>query len=191
VDIIVNALIEWQYLEGSKSDLRIDRILRVNKAAGYVITIQVNDNHIRMVKRLYSEVANAITNGNARVLDNEIFTTLLRAEKDIKPAYRERRDKLRAFLAPLLDHEGDEYLLNPQLRGAKIKELTQRQGEFTLTKKVIYKYFRLYLQARCSSNALLPSFEKCGARGKRRVAERQGSPKPGRLSALGKERGMQ
>jgi hypothetical protein len=189
VDIIVNALVEWQDLEGGQSELRIDRILRINKAAGYVITIQTNDNHIRIIKRSYLEVADAITNGHARVLDNEIFTTVLRAEKDIKPAYRERRDNLRAFLAPLLDHEGDEYLLNPQLRGAKIKELTLSQGEFTLTKKMIYKHFRFYLQAGCSSNALLPSLEKCGARGKRRVAERQGSPKPGRLSALGREKG--
>jgi putative transposase len=189
VDVIVNALVEWQDLEKGKSQLRIDRILRVNKAANYVISIQVNNNHIRIIKRLYSEVAYAITTGNARVLDNEIFSDLLRAEKDIKPAHRERRDKLHAFLATLLDHEGDEYLLNPQLRGAKINELTLTPGELTLTKMTIYKHFRLYLQAGCSSHALLPSFDKCGARGKRRVAERQDSPKPGRLSALGKERG--
>jgi putative transposase len=189
MDVIVNALVEWQELEGGKSDLRIDRILRVNKAADYIITIQVNDNRIRIVKRLYSEIAYAITTGNACVLDNEIFPDLLRAEKDIKPAHRERRDKLYAFLTPLLDHEGDEYLLHPQLRGAKINELTLSQGELTLTKMTIYKYFRLYLQAGCSSHALLPSFEKCGARGKRRVAKRQDSPKPGRLSALGKEKG--
>jgi len=189
MDVIVNALVEWQDLEKGKSELRIDRVLRVNKAADYVITIQVNDNHIRIIKRLYSEVAYAITTGNARVLDNEIFSDLLRAEKDIKPAHRARRDKLHAFLAPLLDHGGDEYLLYPQLRGAKINELTLTPGELTLTKMTIYKHFRLYLQAGCSLQALLPSFVKCGARGKRRVADQPDMPKPGRLSALGKLRG--
>lgn len=189
MDIIVNSLIEWQDPEEGNSELRIDRLLRVNKAKDYVIAIQVNSNHLRIVKRSYSETAYAITTCNARVLDVEIFPDLLRAEKDIKPAHRDRRDKLHTFLAPLFNQEGDEYLLNPQLRGSKINELTRSQGELKLTKKTIYKYIRLYFQAGCSSNALLPSFEKCGARGKRRVAERQDSPKPGRLSALGKEKG--
>jgi hypothetical protein len=189
MDVIVNALVEWQDIEDGKSELRIDRILRVDKAENIVITIQVNDNHIRILKHSYSEITYAITTGHARLLDNEIFPELLRAEKDIKPAHRERRDNLHAFLAPLLDHGGDEYLLDSQLRGAKINELAQTRGELTLTKMTIYKYFRLYLQAGCSSHALLPAFDKCGARGKRRVAERQNSPKPGRLSALGKEKG--
>lgn len=189
MDIIVSALIEWQELEEGTSDLRIDRILRVNKAADYVITIQVNDNAIRIIKRSYSEVAYAITTGNARVLDNEIFPGLLRAEKDIKPSHRERRDKLHSLLAPLIDHDGDEYLLDSRRRGAKINEVARAQHDVTLVKKNIYKQFRRYLQAGCNPNAFLPHFNNCGGRGKRRIAERQNLPKLGRPSALGKVAG--
>lgn len=189
MDLITYALIEWQELEPGDSELRIDRILRVNKPADYLITIRVNDNHIRIVKRLYSEVAYAIKTGSARLLDYEIFPELLRAENDIKPAHRKRRDELYDFLKPLIDHEGDEYLLDSQQRGAKIRELARSKGELKLTRMTIYKHTRLYYQAGCNRNALAPTFGKCGARGKRRVAERKDAPKPGRLSALGRERG--
>lgn len=114
---------------------------------------------------------------------------MIRAETDIKPAHRARRDRLHAFLAPLFDHDGDEYMLDSRLRGAKINELARTRGEVALTKMTIYRYYRYYLQAGFSPNALLSKHRRCGAPGKRRVAERQDMPKPGRLSALGKKAG--
>jgi putative transposase len=189
VEVIVGSILEWQELEEGKSELRLDRVLRVNKAEDYVITIQINDGNAWGLRRRCSEVIHAISTGNARVLETEVFPELLRSENDIMPAQRERRDKLHTFLAPLLDHDGDVYLLDPRKRGAKINELSQTLGDFTLTKMTVYKHFRRYLQSGCSPNALLSLHDKCGARGKRRVAARQDMPKPGRRSALGKVAG--
>jgi Mu transposase-like protein len=186
MEVIVGSVIQWQELEAGQSELRIDRVLRVNKAEDYIITIQINYKKAWGIRRSYLEVAHAISAGNARVLETEIFPNLLRAEKDIKPARRTRRDELRAFLAPLIDHDGDEYMLDSRRRGAMIEGLARAQGETTLTKRMIYIYYRRYLQAGRHPNALLSSYDKCGARGKRRVAERQDMPKVGRRSALGK-----
>lgn len=189
MEIIQKALIEWQDIEEGRSELRIDRVLRVNKATDYVLTIEIDNRKAWPVRRSYSEVAYAISIGKASILENEIFPELLRAETDIKPARRARRDELRAFLSPLIDHDGDEYMVDSGQRGAKINELAQAQGEVTLTKMTIYGYYRYYLQTGCSPNAFLSKHHKCGAPGKRRVAERQDMPKPGQLSALGKVAG--
>lgn len=186
MEVIVGSILEWQELEEGKSELRLDRVLRVNKGEDYIVTIQINDNKAWGLRRRYSEVTYALSTGNLRVLGAEIFTELLRAEKNIKPAHRERRDDLHAFLGPLLDHDGDEYILESRKRGAKINELAQAQGKVTLSKEMIYIHYRRYLRAGCHPNALLSEHYKCGARGKRRVAERQDMPKPGRRSALGK-----
>lgn len=189
MELIVGSILQWQELEDGKSELRLERVLRVNKAEDYILTIQINDDRCWGLRQQYSEVACAFSAGSVRVLETEIFPELLRAEKDIKPAHRARRDELLTFLAPLFDHDGDEYILKPSRRGAKINELTRAQGEVTLTKRMIYIYYRRYLCAGCHPNAVLSKHHRCGARGKRRVAERQDMSKPGRRSALGKVAG--
>lgn len=186
MELLEKSLIEWQELEEGKTELRIDRVLRVNKAADYILTIEINNKKAWPVRRTYSEVSYAVATDNARVLENEIFPELIRAETDIKPARRAHRDSLLAFLAPLFDHGADVYMLDSRKRGAKIRELARTQGEITPSKEMIYIYYRRYLQSGCSPNALVSKHDKCGAPGKRRVAERQDMPKPGRLSALGK-----
>jgi hypothetical protein len=189
VEIIEGSLIEWQDLEEGKSALRIDRVLRVNKAADYILTIEVNSDRAWAIKRSFSEIVHAVTIDSACLLESDIFPELFRAEKDIKQAHRDRRDSLHSLLAPLINHDGEEYLLDARRRGAKINEIARTQGELTLAKKNIYKHFRRYLQAGCNPNAFLPSFDKCGGSGKRRVAERPDLPKLGRPSALGKVAG--
>lgn len=187
--MLLGSILEWQELEVGQSEPRLDRVLRINKAEDYILTIQINGKKAWGIRRRYSEVEFAVSSGNVRVLDTEIFPELLRAEEDIKPSHRSRRDKIHSFLAPLLDHDGDEYLLDPRKRGAKVNELAQKKGEITLTKRIIYIHFRRYLCGGCRPNALLSRHHKCGAPGKRRLAKRQDMPKPGRRSALGKVAG--
>jgi hypothetical protein len=189
VELIKGSLIEWQDLEPSASQLRIDRVLKINKPQDYVIVIQVNDDKVWPVKRPYSEVQSAITGNNARVLDSEVLPHLIRAETNIKPSHRKRRDALHSLLAPLLDDDGEAHMLDSRERARKIKELSLLRGDFTATEATIYKQYRRYLQAGCSPNAFLPCFDKCGGPGKRRVAQRQDMPKPGRRSALGNAAG--
>src|SRR5205085_8282075 len=106
-----------------------------------------------------------------------------------KPSHRERRDKIHEYLKPLLGDDIEIYMVDSRRRGAKISELADGQGEFKLTKVSIYKHFRLYLESGCNPNAFTSLHHKCGAPGRRRVAERQDMPKPGRRSALGKVAG--
>jgi hypothetical protein len=190
MEIIVGAVIEWQDFEEGKTELRLERILRVRKAANQVVTIAIDEENKEWpIKRSYAEIVDAIAVERARVLENEIFPDLSRADTDIKPAHRSRRDNLRALLAPLLDDENDDYLLDSQARGRIISELAAIKGEISATKATIYKQYRRYLQSGFNPNSFLPDFKRCGGPGKRRVAGRRDMPKPGRLSALGKVAG--
>ncbi len=216
MEIIKGSVLQWQEFEVGKSELRLDRVLRVNKPEDYILTIEITTNeegqkgkkvkteknesndegetvgHNKrawVVWRKYSEVIYAIATNRIRVLENEIFPHLLRAEKDIKPSHRERRDKIHTFLEPLLGDDSEIYMLDSRQRGAKISELAQAQVGFKLTRMMIYKHYRAYLESGCNPNAFTPLHHKCGGPGKRRVAERQDMPKLGRPSALGKVAG--
>lgn len=70
MELLEKTLLEWQELKEGQTELRIDRVLRINKAADYVLTIQVNDKKAWPVRRPYSEIAYAVASGNARVLEN-------------------------------------------------------------------------------------------------------------------------
>jgi putative transposase len=208
-EIIKGSVFQWQELEAGRSELRLYRVLGFNKPEDYVLTIEITvedeaekgkarknegDDEGRkagankrewVVRRKYSEVAYAIATGGIRVLE-EIHPRLIRAEKDIKPSHRQRRDKIHNFLKPLLGEDSESYMLDSRKRGTKINELSQSCGGFKLTKMMIYKHYRAYLESGFNPNVFLPLHDKCGAPGKRRVAERPDMPKPGRLSALGK-----
>ncbi len=188
MNILVNALVEWQEPEDGKSAPRIERVLSVDKADDRVLTIDVLDDKAWVIRRSHDALVRAITASDLRVLESEIFPELLRAENDIKQKHREIRDALHVALAPLIDHEGEEYLVNSRKRGAKIAKLA-RDGEIGMSKPTIYKHFRRYLQAGRRKNAFLPSFARCGAPGERRIAKRQDAPKPGQRSALGRATG--
>ncbi|HEV2800970.1 MAG TPA: hypothetical protein VGW12_10760 [Pyrinomonadaceae bacterium] len=213
LEIIKGSIIQWQDPETAGPELRIDRVLVVNKHEDYVLTIKITvegeaekdkaekkegDNEGQkpsgakrewLVRRKYSEVAYAIATGGIRVVENEIYLHLIRAEEDIKPAHREHRDKIHTFLKPLLDEDSEIYMLNPVRRGAKINELAQNGDGFNLSKRAIYKHYRAYLESGCNPNAFLPLHDNCGGRGKRRVANRSDMQKLGRRSALGKVAG--
>jgi putative transposase len=208
-EIIKGSVLQWQDLEAGKSELRLDRVLAFSKPEDYVLTIEITiedeaekgkagknegDNGSQkasgnkrewVVRRKYSEVAYAIATGGIRVLE-EINPRLIRAERDIKPSHRERRDKIHTFLKPLLGDDGEVYMLDSLRRGAKVKELEQARCEFKLAKTMIYKYYRAYLESGFNPNAFLPLHDNCGGRGKRRVAERPDMQKLGRPSALGR-----
>lgn len=207
MEIIRNSILQWQELEAGRSTLRLERVLRVNKPEDYIITIEITvgdedetskavkkddeskPRHIKRqwgVRRRYSEVSYGVATNSICVLENELFPRLLLAENNIKPAQRKRRDELHAYLAPLLDHDGEEYLLNSQKRGAKVRELAQTNGEIKRSEKAIYEAYRSYLEGGCHINALLTDHHKCGGKGKRRLGEHKNLPKLGRRSALGK-----
>lgn len=209
MEIIKGSVLQWQEFEAGRSELRLDRVLEFNKPEDYVFTIEITvedeaekgkagknegvdegrkiggNKREWVVRRKYSEVAYAIATGGIRVLE-EINPRLIRAEKDIKPSHRERRDKIHTFLKPLLGEDGQIYMLDSRRRGAKVNEIAQARGGFNLTKMMIYKHYRAYLESGCNPNAFLPLHDNCGRRGKRRVAERTDMPKPGRLSARGR-----
>jgi putative transposase len=168
LSIELDMLIEWQAaVDGAPASEppRVERVIWLDAERRTVITIDIFAHGAMPTLRLYDDLTRAITSDAARILTTDPYAELRRRDQDINPSQRQRRDETWRFLGPLIAEHNTELLLRPDRRGLLIRECAARDG---LSKAVIYKYLRRYWQAGRTPNALLPAFDKCGGRGKRR-----------------------
>jgi hypothetical protein len=184
--LLLNMLIEWPLLTCSQVKPHIERILWLDSSLSNVIVIRLFDKRALPIKRSYREIVDAIAANEARTLQTEPYLGLLRPEKEFKESHRRRRDSAWELIEELVVNVNPQFMLNPAVRGPIITSLSVSSGR---TKRVIYNYLRRYWQAGGIRNALLPDFNKCGGRGKRRLSEDSNAPKLGRKSSLAKDRG--
>jgi len=102
--------------------------------------------------------------------DNYKYLALIRKPSEDEQV--ELRDKRYQKIESLLTHP--QFYL-PRVRGQIIKEITEKYG---LRFDKVMKYARQFWQRGCIKNALLPNFQNCGLKGKRKVYTK----KPGRES---------
>lgn len=192
MNLIVNMLINWEEPQTNIADgpsyLRVERILWIDSFMTEIIVINVFSLKANPVRRLYQEVAQAIVLEEARVVESDPYQNLLIPENKIIEKYKRYRDEVWQLLAPIIEHEPPELLLNPWKRSEMIKDLSNQSGRSTVT---IRKHLRRWWQTGRVKNAFLPHFEKCGARGKSRKTTNQANSKLGRPSALSKAIGQQ
>jgi putative transposase len=168
LSIELDMLIEWQAaVDGAPASEppRVERVIWLDAERRTVITIDIFAHGAMPTLRLYDDLTRAITSDAARILTTDPYAELRRRDQDINPSQRQRRDETWRVLGPLIAEHNTELLLRPDRRGLLIRECAARDG---LSKAVIYKYLRRYWQAGRTPNALLPAFDKCGGRGKRR-----------------------
>jgi putative transposase len=166
--IELDMLIEWQAsIDGvpAPESHRVERILWLDAERQTVITIDIFAHGAMPILCLYDDLTRALTSGEARILSTDPYAELRRRDQDITTSQRQRRDETWRVLGPLIAEHNTELLLRPDRRGLLIRECAAQAG---LSKAVIYKYLRRYWQAGRTRNALLPAFDKCGGRGKRR-----------------------
>ena len=182
----VNMLIAWSPLEEANVEIRVDRILWCDPAQIHLVTIDAFAKDALPLLRPYEDVARALERGDLRVPETDPFAVLRRAEADIAEKHRQRRDAAWELIRELVEPGDVDFLINPTVRGRRIAVVMAANRR---TKRTIYKYLRRFWQAGQIKNALLPAFEKCGGRGKRRLVEagcEHDAPKLGRRSALAK-----
>ena len=185
--LFVNMLIAWSPpLDGASSEIRVDRILWRDPAQIHLVTIDVFDPRALPHLRSQEEIAHGLTSGDLRVPETDPFAVLRRAEEDIDEKHRQRRDAAWALIEELVVPDDLNFLINPTIRGRRVAAAIAVNRR---TKRTIYKYLRRFWQGGKIKNALLPAFEKCGGKGKRRLVEagrEYDAPKLGRRSALAK-----
>jgi putative transposase len=188
MNLLINTLVEWYSADCNNDQPHIERVLCIDTFATEVIVIKLFDKRALPVRRSYDEINQAIAANEIRVLQSDPYASLSRPECDICESHRRRRDKAWELIERLVANTDKDFLLNSAKRGPLITALSRSSGR---AKKLIYNYLRRYWQAGGMKNALLPAFNNCGGKGKRRIAQHPNAPKLGRKSALTKATGNQ
>ncbi|MGH9841727.1 MAG: hypothetical protein ACREEM_23485 [Blastocatellia bacterium] len=176
----MNQIIEWVGAEDTSSASILERVLWIDAAASQVVTIELTDRRVLPRLRRYDEIVSALDTGAARVAAVDPSARRLRPEQEIPEPHRRRRDEAWELIAPLVADGDPEVMLSGERRGKLVAEIAARSGR---NKSSIYGLLERYWKGGGSKNALLPNFDRCGGRGKRRLADspragpKRGSPK--------------
>jgi hypothetical protein len=178
--LCVNQVIEWFGEEDAPSTSSLERILWVDATASQVVTIELTGRRVLPQLRRYNEITLALEIGAARLAAVDPLAGRLRPEQEIPEQHRSRRDEAWDLIAPLVADGSPEVMLSGKRRGKLVAEIAERSGR---SKSQIYSFLERYWKGGGSKNALLPNFDRCGGRGKRRLADspragpKRGSPK--------------
>ncbi|MCI0524553.1 MAG: hypothetical protein L0Y75_04745, partial [Acidobacteria bacterium] len=176
----MNQIIEWLDLENVSSVSIVERILWIDAAASQIVTIELTERRVLPRLRPHDEIVSALDTGAARVATVDPSVGRMRPEQEIPEPHRRRRDEAWELIAPLVADGDPEVMLSRERRGKLIAEIAARSGR---NKSSIYGLLDRYWKGGGSKNALLPNFDRCGGRGKRRLADspragpKRGSPK--------------
>lgn len=179
-----------------------ERLLRVSRPDGDVITIDIFRPRALPVRRKHVDLEAAIAAGDTRVLEADPYASLRRPEHEIGERHRELRDRAYGAISRLVERD-DEHLFDPRSRGPLVKALAKSVG---VPESTIYDLLRRFWQRGMMKNALLPLFSQRGWRDrdphrkrknkKKRAAKCvmppnvQGHVKVGRPSKLSKATGQ-
>jgi len=174
--LFVNMLIEWQ----NESESRIERLLWIDPSGTDVAIIEILNRQALPVFHKCKDIEAAIASGQALVLEVDPYAKLLRSEDSIPDKHCQRRDAAWDVIAPLVEDKTGQIFYS-QGRGTLLNE---REKQIGWTKKTIYKFLRRYWQGGQTKNALLPLFDKCGAKGKDRKSSGKKRGRPSKIAQV-------
>lgn len=177
MNLYVNMLLEWQ---NTNTEIYIERVLWIDPSGTDVVTIEISNSKALPKWQKSKELETAIASQEVRILKIDPYAGLLRPENTISENHYKRRNRAWEVIAPLV--EGDiELIFNARDRGQLIEATVERTG---CIKKTIYNYLRRYWQGGQTKNALLPLFDRCGAKGKERKVSNCKRGRPSKLSKV-------
>ncbi|MBD2226973.1 Mu transposase C-terminal domain-containing protein [Calothrix anomala] len=143
-----------------------------------MVTIEINNSKALPKWQKSKELETAIASREIRILEVDPYAGLLRPENSISQNHLNRRDRAWEVIGPLVERN-TELMFNPRDRGPLVEATAERTG---CIKKTIYNYLRRYWQGGQMKNALLPVFDRCGAKGKERKPSNCKRGRPSKLS---------
>jgi hypothetical protein len=186
--LTVNMLLQWQ--DGSVPP-RIDRVLWIEQAGSRIVTIDIRDEKAWPVLHNRAYIEERIDAGEILHLGVDVYQHLHQPDSAFKLKRRKARDEAYAVIRDIVEkHEGElffSHVLGPLVDKA-VKAAQEKwnssQGEERSTvkgrsKTSVYQYLRLFWQRGQIPNALLPGYDRCGAKGMARTLH---GPKRGRPS---------
>jgi putative transposase len=181
----INSLIEW--LDPTRRGNWVERILAVDRPSNSAVVIEVakevakeavgRPDEIEWVmkvikkampfRRTCSEMEEAIQRGGARIQENDPWVRPI--PFDLDPRHVAIRDRAWEIIGPIVS------IKNPF--GKKERAAAIRVASKLTTKRLVYAHLRRYWQGGQTKNALLPKYEECGAKGKRKTKGKKPGPK--------------
>lgn len=183
-----NMLFQWK---DESNTPQIERILWIEQTGSRVVTIDVQKKNAWPVLHDRTALEERFATGEIQPLEVDLYQHL-RQPDDIFPLkYRQLRDQAYEVIQDIVEkHEGD--LFFSQVLGPLVQRVTEKAQEKWnasneeersqikgRSKVTIYQYLRLYWQRGQMRNALLPAYDRCGAKGATRTIH---GPKRGRPS---------
>ncbi len=172
MNLAANAVIAWE--AGA-----VQRILWIGEQ---VVVIALK--HERALPEFYSrqEMEQALEQATLRFLEGDPDNISYQPEETLTPAARTRRDRAWEIIRPLVER-GNADVFKPLERHALV---SARAQQMKTGKGTIYGYLRRYWQHGQTPNALLPTFQACGARGKAKPDQRRkrGGSQQGRAAGI-------
>ena len=171
--LMKNMLFQWQ--DGCVPP-RIERVLWIEQAGSRVITIDIHD------KKAWPEVHDrelleaCIASREICLLSVDVYQYLRQPDTAFKPERIKRRDEAYEIIRDIVEkHEGELFfshvlgpLVDTVVKAVKKKwlfcEEEERPKVKGRSKTTVYQYLRLYWQRGQMPNALLPAYDRCGAK---------------------------
>ncbi len=178
---------------------RIERVLWIEQAGSRVITIDIHD------KKAWPEVHDrelleaCIASGEICLLSVDVYQYLRQPDNAFKPERIKQRDEAYEIIRDIVEkHEGELFfshvlgpLVDKVVKAVKEKWLFCEEEERSKvkgrSKTTVYQYLRLYWQRGQMPNALLPAYDRCGAKSMPRTLH---GPKRGRPSKTALQTGV-
>ncbi len=194
--LMVNMLVQWQ--DGTVPP-PIERILWIEQAGSRVVTIDIQDKKAWPVLHDRAFLEERIASGEICQLGVDVYQHLPQPDTAFKPERRKQRDEAYAVIEDIVEkHEGELFfshvlgpLVDEAVKAAQEKWLSSEMDERSKvkgrSKTSVYQYLRLYWQRGQMRNALLPAYDRCGAKGVPRTIH---GPKRGRPSKKALESGV-
>jgi hypothetical protein len=159
-NIKVNSVIVFENEESLKNP-NFERVLWIDIAFDKIILININDPKSLPYVREISDITTLYSLDSVSLLEFYEDSKFIIPEDKISQNSKNIRDVAWAYIKDLVKLEPDIYV--PTTRSNLIKEVCKNTG---VSNKSIYKYLRRYWQQGKIKNALLPNYDKCGAKGK-------------------------
>jgi len=155
----VNAIVEWLAPDDRKGEMF--RVLYFDKKEDQIVIFPLpGDKDFPFVSDLNS-VLEALNNGEAFIRPNDPYGSPKQQDSQFKKKDLARRDRAWRAIEELVHEEPEIYCFEG--RGKKVAAAARRAET---TKKYIIKWMRAYWRRGKVKNALLPSYENCGGKGK-------------------------
>lgn len=148
------------------------RLLWIDPSGTDIVTIDLNNSKAFPVLQRAEEIEAALTEQKAFILDTDPYAYLHRPEDLIPETHRNFRDNAWNKIALIIESGYKAFF--PYERGLLVRqaiELTESN------KPTIYQLLRSYWQRGQKLNALLPNYDHCGGKGKKRnITKKLGAP---------------